>query len=136
RDREPPYLIFEHDNQAIARRVDGVKPLVDPAAEGGEHSKLVEPPVSAWPKAFELGQHALAGRAGDEDCLRLEELLGQRREPEAERFLQANRTEEPERVVVEDRLRDGAQQPQLEILAAPAGIDVLTADDGKRNRVD
>ena len=85
---------------------------------------------------LELGEHALSGSVPDQGRLRAEQLLRERCELEAELLLEANGAQEPKRVVREDRLRDGAQQPQLQILAPAARIDVLAAADGDGDRVD
>ena len=68
--------------------------------------------------------------------MRPQELLGQRRELEAELFLEPARAQEAQRIVLEDRLGDCTQQPQLEILAAAARVDSLAACHRQRNRVD
>src|SRR5207237_2564508 len=104
RDREPTNLIFEHSNQAIARRVDRVKAIVDRAAELREQPELLEAPVAACAQALELGQHPFTSRLRSELGLRTDELLRQGREPEAELVLQAHGAEEPERIVREHRL--------------------------------
>ena len=75
-------------------------------------------------------------RLRDEAGLRAHELFRQRREPEPELFLEADRAQESQRVVLEDRLGDRAQEPQLEVLASPARIDRLTPGDGYGDRVD
>ena len=64
-----------------------------------------------------------------------DELLRQRREPEAELALETHRAQEAERVVLEDRLRDRAQAAQLDVLEAAARIDDLAAGERPRERV-
>src|SRR5262249_52281771 len=73
---------------------------------------------------------------GDELGLRADELLGERRKREAELLLETNRAQEAQRIVLEDRLRDGAQKAELKILAPAARVDVVAAGDRDGDRVD
>ena len=73
---------------------------------------------------------------GDAVYGRAEELLGGRVEPELELVLEAHGAQEPQRVVGEDRLRDGAKRARSEVLPAPERVDWLAALEGHGDRVD
>src|SRR5437763_5980438 len=136
RDRIAPQVVAEDGDEAVARRVVVVEPFVDRAAERREDPELVGAPVAAGVEALELGEDPLAGGLADQRRLRPYELLGERRQDEAELPLEPDGSNKPQRVVVEDRFRHGAQLAELEIVASAARVDVLPAIERPRDRVD
>src|SRR5205823_13140400 len=97
---------------------------------------LAEPPEAGGREPLELGEDPLAGRPRGELGVGADELLGQRREPEAELVLEPYGAQQAQRVVLEDRLRDRAQAAEGDVLEAAARIDDLAACEGARERVD
>ena len=137
RDRVAPELRPEDDGEPEVGRVEGLQEVaaLERAAERREQAELVEAPEACGRQALELGEDPLARRPRSEVGVRADELLRQRREPEAELVLQADGAQEAERVVLEDRLRDRAQATQVDVLEAAARVDDLAAGEWPRERV-
>src|SRR5205807_8797535 len=101
-----------------------------------EESEVVEAPEAARREALELAEDPLAGGIGDPVRARAEQLLGPLVETEAELVLEARGAQEPERVVGEDRVRDGAERARSEVRAAAERVDRLAARERHGDRVD
>ena len=136
RDRQAPDPVAEDGDEAVARRVNAVVQPLERAAEPREQAELVEAAEACAREPLELTEKSFSGRRADPVSMRAEELVRRRVEPQAELVLQAHGAEEPERIVGEDRLRDGPQRASLEIGAARERIDGLAAGEGYRDRVD
>ena len=104
--------------------------------ERPEEADLVEPPEAVAREPLELADDPLARRLADAAGVRPEELFGGRVELEPELVLEAHGAQEPQRVVGEDRLRDGAKRARSEVLPAPERVDWLAALEGHGDRVD
>ena len=102
RDRQAGAAVAEDRDQPVVGRVPAVEPVVDPAAERREQPERVEPPEAAGREPPQLGEDPLARRPVDERRLRADQLLGLRDDPEAELVLEADRAQQPQRVVLED----------------------------------
>src|SRR5437763_15012332 len=88
---------------------------VDRTPERREHAELVEGPESVRREAAQLGENALAGRLGDKVRVLPHEALRLLGKLKAELVREPDRAQEPQRVVFEDRLRDRAKNPRLEV---------------------
>jgi hypothetical protein len=84
----------------------------------------------------ELGEHALAGRPVDELGLVADQSLCAPLELEPELVDETDGPQEPQRIVVEDRLGDVPQPSGLEVASATERIDGLAAGERDGDRVD
>ena len=112
-----------------------MQPRVDLAAERLEQAELAEPLDPVGAQTAELVEDPLARRPGEERGLRARQLLGRRVEPEAELALEPHPAQEPQRVVVEDGVRDGAQRLPLDRVAAVERVEVVAPAHRQRDRV-
>ncbi len=106
----------------------------DRPAEPGEQAELVEAAPACVRQAQELGEDTLARRLGHQMRVTADELLGRRVDAQLELVLQASGPEQPERIVRERPVVDGAQPVGFEITAAVEGSIGSPAGAGRRSR--
>src|SRR5207253_1088105 len=109
---------------------------LDRAAQLREEAEFVEAAKACAGESLELAENSFSGGGADPVDMRAEQLLGRGVQSEVELVLEAYGSEEPKRIVGEDRLRDRPQGASLEIAAASERIDRLAARQGDRDRVD
>src|SRR5919204_433462 len=136
RDGQPAQAVAEDRNQPVFGRVDAVEPVVDPPAERLEQAQIVEPTVAVGGQPPQLADDPLARRVRRERRVLPDEPLCLVLEPEAELVLEPHRAQQPERIVHEDALTDGAQQLLVQIAQAAEGVDRLPARERAGDRVD
>ena len=125
----------DEDEAGRVRRVDALE-ACDRAAERLEQAELVGATEAVRREALELAEEPLAGRLADAARRLPRKLLGLLVEPEAELVLEANRAEQPQRVVREDRRADRAEPPRLQVGLAAERVDQRPAVQRPRERVD
>ena len=93
------------------------------------------PSSSRRREPLELAQDPLPGRLRDELRRSPQQRLRLGLEAEAELVLESDRAQKPQRIVLEDPLRDSAEAARLEVAATAERIDELHAANGPRDCV-
>ena len=136
RDRQSREVLAEHDDEPEVRIVERVQPVVQRASQPSEQADVVEAAVAGRREPFELCERPLAGRLRHERRRRAEQGLGALVHAESELVLEPHRTQEPERVVDEDRLGDRPDDAGRQIGAAVVRIVRLAGAHRHGDRVE
>ena len=108
------------------------------AAQRLEQAELVEPGEAAGRKPPQLAENPFLGGRRDQLGVAADERLGLGDEPKAERqlVLEPRPAQEPQRIVPENGLLDGAQTPRFEVRIAAERVDLLVTARPLGDRVD
>ena len=129
-------LVAEHDDEPEVGVVERIEAIVELASELREQPDLVETAVAGRRESLELRERALARRLRHESRRRTEERLGSLVHPEPELVLEPHRTQEPEGIVEEDRLRDRPDDARREVGAPVVRVVRLARADVDGDRVE
>ena len=136
RDRERGEALAEDGDEPERRIVEGVDRPLERTTQRVEEAQLVETPIPVRRQAVELTQDPLARRPADEGCGLAYQSLGPLVHAEAELALEPHRSQQPQRIVHEDRVRNGPDNASVQVGAAAVRIAVLAAVDRHRHRVE
>jgi hypothetical protein len=135
-DRKAHKVLAEDRHEAEVGVVQRVEALIEDATEWLEQADVLEPPIAVGRKPAELGEHAFTGRLRHERARGAEERLRALVHPEPELVLEANRAQEPVRIVDEDRVRDRADDAGAKVAAPVVRVVRLPGLDALGDRVE
>src|SRR6185312_14819873 len=140
RDRQFQQVLAEDDDEVVVgiTRGAGTADAREGTAQRRQQAQVVKPPEAVHGQPPELCEDPLFGRPRNERRVSANELFGFGNEPEVERqlVLEAWAPQQPERIVAEDGLGDGAETPRGEIVVAPKRVHALAGARALCDRVD